>query len=320
MKRAVGCIGLGKMGSNLVLHLLEQAVPVVVYNRTAAVVDEFLRDVASGIAPGTTIGQVKGTMTLADFVHALPAPRVVFMMVTAGKAVDDVIAQLLEAGLTAGDIIIDAGNCHYKDTQRRAAMLKEKSITLIDCGTSGGLEGARYGACLMLGGPEAVIQELSWLWDAAAVAGGWCRFGDHGAGHFVKMVHNGVEYGMNQALGEGFAILAQSPFQLDLARVADNWNHGSVVRGWLVELLGRAFKKDGTLSGYTGKIGGGETGRWTQATAAELGVPVPILDQAMAARERSQTTPDFASKVVSALRFQYGGHKEPLPQENTGKK
>jgi 6-phosphogluconate dehydrogenase len=198
----------------------------------------------------------------------------------------------------------------YKDSVRRAEQLHAQGIHFIDCGTSGGMEGARNGACLMLGGETEHIESLSWVWNAAATNKGWAYFGPAGAGHFVKMVHNGVEYGMNQAIGEGFEILAKSPYNFNLHAIAENWTHGSVVRGWLMELLSRAFSKDNLLKEYTGKVGGGETGAWTVTAGQELNVSTPVLQDALEARKNSQTQPTFAGKVVSALRFEYGGHKE----------
>lgn len=314
MNKTIGVIWLGKMGSNMVLHMLEQGINVVAYNRTVGVVGDLLQKITSA-RTDSIIGRIQGTTTMAEFMNKLPSPRIVCIMVTAGSAVDEVLSQLQSSGLQAGDIIVDAGNCFYKDTVRRAKALETQRISFIDCGTSGGLEGARHGACLMLGGSKDTVMNLSWLWDALAVAHGWSYFGNSGAGHFVKMVHNGVEYGMNQALAEGFAILEKSPYQLDLAQVADNWNHGSVVRSWLVELLARAFARDGRLSQYTGKVGGGETGNWTIQTAKELGVPAEILEKSVVARTESRTNPSFAGKVVSALRFEYGGHTEPKDEQ-----
>lgn len=287
MTHQIGFIGLGRMGKNMVLRLREQGIDVVAYNRTPT--------------PEATVS------TIDELLHKLVAPRVIFLMVSA-IAVDEVIAGLT---LTSGDTIIDGGNCYYKDTIRRAKDLETKSIHYIDCGTSGGLEGARLGACLMLGGEEDVVQDLSWLWEALAVQDGYTYFGPSGSGHFVKMVHNGVEYGMNQALGEGFEILSKGPYKLDFAKVAHNWSHGSVVRGWLVELLAKAFDGDPKLAAYSGKVGGGETGKWTVDTAKELGVDADVLKDAVAARKKSETKPTFAGKVVSALRAGYGGHKEP---------
>lgn len=284
MTHQLGFIGLGRMGSNMVLHLREQGIEVVSYNRTPT--------------------KEASVSTVDDLVQKLSSPRVIFLMVSAA-AVDDVIGKLT---LTMGDIVIDGGNCYYKDSVRRAGELQSKGIHFIDCGVSGGLEGARHGACLMIGGEKDVVKHLDWLWDAM---GSWDYFGPSGAGHFVKMVHNGVEYGMNQALGEGFEILSKGPYDLDFAKIAHNWSHGSVVRGWLVELLAKAFDTDPKLDEYSGKVGGGETGRWTLDTAKELGVDAEVLEEALEAREKSQKNPTFAGKVVSALRAGYGGHKEP---------
>jgi 6-phosphogluconate dehydrogenase len=306
MNKQIGFIGLGKMGQNMVLHLLEEGVDVVVHNRTTSVQEDFSTQVAACNYPG----RLSLSPTVEHLLTTLKEPRIVIMMVSAGKPVDAVIEQLLSSGLKSGDTVIDAGNSFYKDTVRRQKDLAGKGITYIDSGTSGGLEGARLGACLMLGGDEKKVSELSWLWDAIAVIDGWTYMGPSGAGHFVKMVHNGVEYGIDQAIGEGFAMLEKSPYQLDLAKVAHNWTHGSVVRGWLVELLARALDGDGHLATYIGKAGGGETGRWTVETAKELGVAVPQLEAALLAREESLTKPTFATKVVSALRKEYGGHEE----------
>ncbi len=279
------------MGKNMVLHLMEQDIEVVAYNRT----------------PQTEIPAV---LTVRELVQALSTPRVVWLMVPNGAPVDDMITQLLEAGLSKGDTVIDGGNCFYKDSVRRYAMLKEMGIGFIDCGTSGGLEGARTGACLMIGGDEQNVKDLDWLWSAAAIKDGYAHFGPAGAGHFVKMVHNGVEYGMNQAIGEGFEVLAKGPYHLDFHKVSQNWTRGSVVRGWLMELLEQAFAKDSKLDLMEGKVGGGQTGHWTAEAAAEFGVEATVLNDALKAREKSQVTPTFAGKVVSALRAGYGGHKE----------
>lgn len=288
MAHQIGFVGLGKMGTNIVLHLTEQGIEVVAYNRTPK---------------DTGFPTVK---TPEELVKKLSAPRVIFLMVTAA-AVDEVIGQL---PLSSGDILIDGGNSFYKDTVRRAEALKKQGITLLDCGVSGGLDGARKGASLMLGGEEQSVTGLSWLWDALAVKGGWGRVGPSGAGHFVKMVHNGIEYGMDQAVGEGIDIITKSPYHIDLLKLVSLWNNGSIIRSYIVELLGHALAQDPTLAGFSGKVGGGETGGWTLAAAREFGVDAPVLEQALAAREKSKTTPTTASKVVSALRRQYGGHDE----------
>ncbi len=309
----LGFIGLGKMGQNLALHLLEQGVEVVVYNRTKEITEKFI-----GVAPQLST-QIKGKLlasyTTVDFIKMLPAPRVIWLMVAAGAAIDELLEQLVAAGLTTGDVVIDGGNSFYKDSIRRAGSLATRGVIYLDCGTSGGLEGGRTGACLMLGGEEAAVGKLDWLWNAVAVPGGWAYFGGSGAGHFVKMVHNGVEYGMDQALGEGFEILAKGPYKLNLAAVADNWAHGSVVRGWLVELVARALAKDPELAGLTGVIGGGETGKWALSVATELGVGAPVLEQSLASREKSKNQQSLTTKIVSALRREYGGHPEPKGSE-----
>lgn len=293
MNHQIGFIGLGKMGKNMVLHLREQGVDVVAFNRTPVTDPSFAT-----------------TATIEELVTKLPGPRVIWLMIPNGAPIDEVLEKLLAAGVASGDTIIDGGNTYYKDTVKRAAALKEKGITFIDSGTSGGLEGARNGACLMLGGEESAITTLSWLWDALAVKDGWNYFGPSGAGHFVKMVHNGIEYGFDEALGEGFDILANGPYHLDLVKVATTWGHGSIIRSYLTELLARALAKDPRLEGFTGKVGGGETGTWTVETAKELNSDATVINDALEARKKSQTTPTFGTKVVSALRREYGGHDE----------
>ena len=194
---------------------------------------------------------------------------------------------------------------------RRALALKEKGIFYIDCGTSGGLLGARNGACLMLGGKKAVVDSLSWLWEKIAVKDGWAYLGPSGAGHFVKMVHNGIEYGFDQALGEGIELLSKSPFPLDLPSVVKLWNHGSVIRSWLVELLAQELTTDSRLDSYIGVVGGGTTGEWTVAEGKALGVSIPVIEASLIQRKKSKDHPTMASKTVSSLRHAYGGHKEP---------
>lgn len=315
------------MGKNMVSHLLEQGVRVVAYNRTKEVTEEFRTQNIERNDQLKT--RFKAAYSVRELVSSFQTPRVIWMMVPNGNPVDEVIAQLLAGGIEKGDYVIDGGNTYYKDTVRRSRALVSKGIHYIDCGTSGGLEGARNGACLMVGGAEDAVRRLSWLWNAAsgteeeltakspqALAkgerrGSWSYFGPSGAGHFVKMVHNGVEYGMNQAIGEGFEILAKGPYQLDFAKVANNWGHGSVVRSWLVELLSKALEKDPQLDTFEGKVGGGQTGSWATEAAKEFGVDAVVLEDALSAREKSQIKPTFAGKVVSALRAGYGGHKEP---------
>jgi 6-phosphogluconate dehydrogenase len=275
------------MGKNMVLHLRERGIDVVAYNRTPM--------------PEASVSSID------DLVHKLQPPRVIWLMIPNGAPIDEVLGKFT---LTPGDILIDGGNTYYKDTVRRSGELLKKGIHYIDSGTSGGTQGARTGACLMLGGEEAIVKELSWLWDGLAVKGGWNYFGPSGAGHFVKMVHNGIEYGMDQAIGEGMEILSSAPYQLDLKKVADTWQQGSIIKGYLIELLARALAIDPRLDSFTGKIGGGETGGWTLAAAREFGIEIPVIENAIAARQKSLGHPTVSSKVVSALRKEYGGHSE----------
>lgn len=293
MPHQIGFIGLGRMGKQMVLHLREQGIEVAAWNRTPLTDPDF-----------STMPEI------GDLVHFLAAPRVIWLMVPNGKPVDEMIERLLAAGLSAGDTIIDGGNTYYKDTVSRAEMLKAKGVQYIDCGTSGGLSGARNGACLMLGGEEETVTNLSWLWDAMAVKNGWAYFGPAGAGHFVKMVHNGVEYGIEQALGEGMEILSKAPYEFDLAKIAATWQNGSIVRGFLEDTLAAALAKDPKLETFTGKVGGGETGGWTLAAAREFSVDAPVIENSLAARQKSLGHPSTSSKAISAMRRQFGGHEE----------
>lgn len=362
MKNHIGFVGLGKMGQNMVLNLIQHGIDVSIYNRTSQVTDVFLDEIKKAKQQVPYLREedmLMGTLTpsksLQELIKSLPTPKIVILMVKAGKSVDEVIAELLQGGMQTGDIIIDGGNSFFEDSKRRHDELAKKGIIYIDCGTSGGLEGARFGACLMLGGEKQHVESLSWLWDVLSgkqqehdctcgghddhgdhscacgegecgncgaykhdqshqddAFGAWTYFGESGAGHFVKMVHNGVEYGMNQAIGEGFHLLAEGPYQLNLKDVAANWSRGSVVRGWLIELLERALTTDSKLDRYKGIAGGGQTGQWVIDTSKKHKIPQSILEQSVKARIQSKEKPTFATKVVSALRFEYGGHKEEV--------
>jgi 6-phosphogluconate dehydrogenase len=230
-------------------------------------------------------------------------------MVEHGNPVDLVIEQLIKDGVGERDIIIDGGNSYYKDSVQRYEKLKKKGIDFLDIGTSGGLEGARNGACIMVGGDEKVFHIVKSMLEKISEPGGVAYFGPSGAGHFVKMIHNGIEYGMLQAIGEGFEILEKGPYKLDLHQIAFNYTRGSVVRGWLMDLLEKALKSDPKLERLEGVVGGGSTGEWTLKTAYELGVDVPVIAKSLLARRKSQEKQNFAGKVVSALRFQFGGHE-----------
>lgn len=332
----LGFIGLGRMGREMVLRFLEQGIDVVVFNRSSKKTKELEKEYI-GISikyfgekdknslntkyqPLNTIGKLAPCYSISEFVSKLEQPRIAWLMVEHGKPVDEMIGKLLEAGIEKGDILIDGGNSFYKDSIRRYELLKSKGIHFLDVGTSGGLEGARHGACLMIGGDRTIYDKARPLFEAVACPGGYEYFGQAGAGHFVKMVHNGVEYGMLQAIGEGFEILEKGPYKLNLQKIAFNWMHGSVVRGWLMELLERALREDkgnrgnkgDWLDGISGVIGGGQTGEWTKETAEELGVEIPVIKKSLEARKKSLDTPTFSGKVVAALRREFGGHEVKL--------
>ncbi len=332
----IGFIGLGRMGKAMVLHLLEEGVDVVAFNRSSEKTDELVNVIPSvneeSLAnasknvvrdPSTSsrldqdsaqddtsgLAHLTPTYNLRDLVNNLPTPRVIWLMVPHGSPVDEIISKLLEAGVEKGDIIIDGGNSFYKDSIRRYKLLKGKGINYLDVGTSGGLEGARNGSCMMVGGDENIFKKVEPILKLAALHEGVAYFGQSGAGHFVKMVHNGIEYGMLQAIGEGFEILEKSPYKLDLHKVAFNYTKGSVVRGWLIELLEEALKSDPRLNKVEGIIGGGTTGEWTVNTARELEVSVPVLQKSLEERKKSFAKPTFSGKVIAVLRNQFGGHE-----------
>lgn len=292
----IGFVGLGKMGFNLVLNLLRHKHTVTGYDLNTELVNEIKTEGAGGVN------------TLADLFQTVPAPRTIWLMIPAGPLVDKVIDQLHEAGLSAGDTVIDGGNSHYKDSIRRHDALKEKGIGFVDCGTSGGTSGALDGACTMVGGDPEVMEPLHQVFTDISVPNGYLYTGPAGSGHFTKMVHNGVEYGMMQAIAEGFEVLEKSPFPYDFEAVAKNWNNGSVVRSWLMELTENAFSKDPKLESIRGVMQSSGEGKWTLETALDLGVPTPVIALSLLMRYRSQQDDTFSGKVVAALRNEFGGH------------
>lgn len=242
-----------------------------------------------------------------ELATALPPRRIIWLMVPAGDTVDRSIHTLLPF-LNTSDILIDGGNSNFKDSIRRHGMLKEMGIAFLDCGTSGGITGARYGACTMIGGDPTVYAICKPVFEAVSLEGGSLYAGPAGAGHFTKMVHNGIEYGMMQAIAEGFEILEKSGYDLNLPAVAGLWNQGSVIRGWLMELTERALSKDPHLEAIKGVMHAGGEGRWTLDTALDLGVPAPVIALSLMMRQRSQQEDTFSGKIVAALRNEFGGH------------
>ncbi|HSQ78308.1 MAG TPA: decarboxylating 6-phosphogluconate dehydrogenase [Nitrospirota bacterium] len=292
----LGYIGLGKMGYNMVELLLDKGYEVVVYNRSAGPVQKIAQ---RGAQPAGSIRALVTTLT---------PQRLVWIMVP-HQAVDDVLKDIVPL-LTKNDVVIDGGNSPYKDSIRRAAELEKKGIDFLDVGTSGGPGGARTGACIMIGGNKDVFLKHEQLFRDLSVENGYAYLGKSGAGHFVKMVHNGIEYGMMQALAEGVAVLKASPFGLDMVNVADLYNHRSVIESRLVGWLKTAFEQYGTdLKEVSGSVAQSGEGMWTVEAAKELGIPVPIIKGALDFRLQSQKNPSYTGQVVSALRHQFGGHK-----------
>jgi 6-phosphogluconate dehydrogenase len=296
-----GMIGLGRMGGNMVRRLMRGGHELVVYDPKP--------DVVAGVVP---LG-AHGTSDVAELCVRLQPPRVVWMMVPAGGPVDDTIAEL-EHGLAAGDILIEGGNSNFHDTMRRASQLRERGIEMVDCGTSGGVWGLENGYCLMVGGSRHAVARCEPLFMTLAPEDGYVHVGPSGAGHYVKMIHNGIEYGMLQAYGEGYEILHQSSdFQLDLRQIAAVWNRGSVVRSWLNELAERAFAGDPGLAGIKGYVEDSGEGRWTVQEAIDLNVPAPVITLSLLARFASRRDESFSAKVIAALRHEFGGHAVRSP-------
>jgi 6-phosphogluconate dehydrogenase len=289
-------IGLGRMGGNMVQRLLQGGHELVVFDRSSEVVQQH-------VAIGAT-----GAKDLADLCAQLRPPRVAWVMVPAGSAVEHTIEQLLP-GLSRGDIIIDGGNSNYKDSKRRATTLKGKGIEFIDAGTSGGIWGLTVGYCLMIGASPEAFRHCEPIFRTLAPPEGYAHVGPPGAGHYVKMIHNGIEYGMLQAYAEGYEILHGSKdFDLDLHQISAVWNRGSVVRSWLNELAERAFEKDVGLASLRGYVEDSGEGRWTVQEAIDLDVPAPVITLSLLTRFRSRQADSFGAKVIAALRNEFGGH------------
>ena len=290
-------IGLGRMGMNMAKRLLKGGHEVVAFNRSSGKTDQLVKDGAIG------------AYSLSEAAEKLSQPRIVWIMLPAGQAVDDHI-QELEGFLSPGDIVVDGGNTYYKDDIRRAKHLEDKNIWYMDVGVSGGIWGLRIGYCLMIGGDKETYQLLEPIFKALAPEEGYLYCGPTGAGHFVKMVHNGIEYGMMQAYGEGFEILEASDYatSFNYADIAHLWNQGSVVRSWLLELAEDAFRKDEKLSDIKGYVEDSGEGRWTIQQALETGVPAQVITLSLLRRFRSRQDNPFSDRVIAALRREFGGH------------
>lgn len=291
----IGFIGLGKMGFNMVHRLLEHQHEVVVWDRSAEAIEEIEK-----------LGAV-GATDLQDLVEKLPARKIVWLMVPAGKPVDENLDALL-AILNKGDIIIDGGNSFWRETQQRAEKAALKGVDFVDCGTSGGVWGLKNGYCLMYGGAQEATAYMEPIFKSLAPENGYVYCGPSGTGHMVKMVHNGIEYGMMQAYAEGFEILQKSPYDLDLTKIADAWQYGSVVRSWLLELSVNALKEDPKLESIKDYVSDSGEGRWTIQTAIDFDVPAHVITASLYTRFQSRQDESFAMKMVAALRNQFGGH------------
>jgi 6-phosphogluconate dehydrogenase len=294
----LGMIGLGRMGANMAQRLLRGGHRVVGFDPKAD---------ARGALEGNGGGSADSLQAL---VAALPVPRTLWMMVPAGRITDDTVTALC-ALLEPGDTIVDGGNSNYKDTLRRAGLCAGKQLHYVDCGTSGGVWGLEQGYSLMIGGDEAVVRRLHPVFATLAPAAdrGWGRVGPVGAGHFTKMIHNGIEYGMMQAYAEGFSILQHKrEFSLDLHQVADIWREGSVVRSWLLDLTADALGKNPTMAGIAPYVADSGEGRWTVAEAIDLDVPAPVITLALLERLRSRDADSFTDKLLAAMRNEFGGH------------
>jgi 6-phosphogluconate dehydrogenase len=289
-------VGLGKMGANMTTRLLAGGHSVVVYDFSS---DAVAHAVSEGATASSGLADLAGKLT--------GKPKIVWIMVPSGKPTDDTIDQLL-AVLGSGDIIIDGGNTNWKDGLAAYERCKAKGVHLVDAGTSGGIWGLKEGYCLMVGGDDAAVKACEPVFITLAPKDGYAHVGKAGAGHFSKMVHNGIEYGLMQAYGEGFEILETSPFDFDLEQIADLWCHASVVRSWLLELAVLAFKDDPKLSKIRGYVEDTGEGRWTVQAAIDQNVPAPVITLSLLQRFVSRQEESFSAKVLAALRNQFGGH------------
>ena len=291
----IGVVGLGKMGLNIALNLLDHKEDAMGY------------DVFEGARQAASEQHVPVAQSLEELLNNLDEQKVVLLSVPSGDITNDLVATLVES-LTEGDIIIDAGNSNYKHSLSNYNLAKAKGIGFLDCGTSGGMEGAREGACLMIGGDEEVFKQVEFIFDNLAIENGYLYTGKAGSGHYLKMIHNGIEYGMMQAMGEGFDILHASQYDFDFEQVARVWNNGSVIRSWLMELVEKSFAEDPQLDDIRGVVDASGEGKWTVLEALELNIPAPVITESLYARSASKIDDSFSAKVVATMRNQFGGH------------
>jgi len=295
----IALIGLGKMGANMARRLLRQGIEVVGYNRSPDIINQLAEE--ENLIPAKS---------LEAAIAQLPAPRIVWLMLPAGEVTEQTL-QTLPGLLQPGDIVVDGGNANYHDSQRRAAMLAEHQIGFVDAGTSGGVWGLSEGYCMMVGGERAHVEPLIPVLKALAPSpdNGWAHVGPPGAGHFTKMIHNGIEYGMMQAYAEGFALLqGKSEFDLDLAQISELWRHGSVVRSWLLDLSADFLQQDQQLANITPYVADSGEGRWTVMESIDQGTAAPVLALALHMRFASQDDTAYANRILAKMREAFGGH------------
>ena len=291
----MGMVGLGRMGANMSVRLLHGKHEVTAYDVNLEAAEKLAAQGARPVA------------SLEDLVADLSSPRAVWVMVPAGEITDQTLTAVAEL-LEPGDVVVDGGNSHYSDTKERAARLENLGVELVDAGTSGGVWGLREGYSLMVGGSAEAFARLEPVFATLAPEGGYAHVGPSGAGHFTKMIHNGVEYALMQAYGEGFELLRSNEFDLDLAQIAEVWRHGSVVRSWLLDLVASALSKDPDLDGVRGYVEDSGEGRWTVEAAVHRAVPAPVIAASLFARFSSRQEDSFAAKLLAALRNEFGGH------------
>lgn len=292
----IGFVGLGKMGGKMVERLLQKGHEVIAYNLTQKEIDE-------AVSKGAI-----GATSLTDLVNKLDGRKIIWLMVPAGKPVDQNIAGLLPL-LKSNDIIIDGGNSYWRETVARGQKVKEQGLHYLDCGTSGGVWGLQNGYCLMYGGDKEACDFAEPIFESLAPENGYIYCGGSGAGHMVKMIHNGIEYGMMQAYAEGFEIMKNSPYDVDLEKVSRTWMHGSVVRSWLLELIGNALEGNENLDGIKDYVADSGEGRWTVQTAMDFNVPAHVITSSLFTRFESRQDTSFAMKLLAAMRNQFGGHE-----------